>query len=1081
MKVNFLTRVIAFSTGILLFASTSILASTTSSSVNGRVMASEDTPIVGATVTLRHEPSGTTATATTNANGSFFQGGLRIGGPYTLTVSAASYRDISLADLNFTVGAQSPFLLEMQQEEMEEVVVTGSLSISERDLNNGVGSVYNSGDIANQPSVTRDVLRTVLKDPLVHTTGSGDFSIAGINPRFNGLAIDGSLQQDDFGLSDNTYATNRSPINVDAVESVSLAASEYSVVGSGYTGGLVNITTKSGSNQFSGSIFNYHKGDNYIGDEFDGDRTYEPGTFKENEFGATFSGPLIQDELFFFLSLDKFDSTRTVDFRQSDANAGIESGFFDALREVIIDTYGFDPGTRPEIASTPVTTDRLLGKIDWNITDSQRLSLTYQNTEETDTSSGARNFESAWIDFPIDLSSVTTQLFSDWTDRLSTTVRVNVKDFARGQNCRAGSGVGHLEFDNIRDRDVAGTPLAGLVTDDDLDNVLAGCDRFRHANDYSDTRRQIFVSADYLLDDHIVKVGYENEHFELFNLFVPSSAGRFTFNGYNGIINRTATVDYVNVPSNIATEGAATWAFSKNTIFAQDTWQIFDSLEVTFGARYERIEQSDRPAFSNEVFGQFRERTDNNMDGKSIVMPRLSFRTTNYGNWVLSGGYGLFSGGDPKVWTSNVFQVPTTFARLRNARNVDPTSVPESLRETVADSEGTPIDVLDEGFRIPSDWKTSLRLEYDYQADNFLKGSVFTLQYLGTEPKNGFGWRNLAHTKLAETQPRGVAPDGRPIYADLDRLDIPNLTQLTNFTGGRSHIFTVAWNKRWDNGIDASLSYAMQDIQSVSEGTSSRGISNWRNITSPDRNFPTARRSPYETSSSFKGSFGYEREIFGYKGRLDVFAQRTTGSRYTYTFDVGWNNALFGRAGLGEGPYDNDPLYIPQGPNDPLVVYDSAVDTNAFFQYIADNNIPTGIQEPFGFDADASTIIDLRLQWELPEFNVPVFDAIDAGRLKVIVDIENVLNLLNSEWGVYHTGPRFRAVNIIRADLVTKADVAENGVDDARALRYDDPREACPTADSCVYRFYDFDADDPNFTSSFRSVYQIRVGIRFDF
>ena len=75
-------------------------------------------------------------------------------------------------------------------------------------------------------------------------------------------------------------------------------------------------------------------------------------------------------------------------------------------------------------------------------------------------------------------------------------------------------------------------------------------------------------------------------------------------------------------------------------------------------------------------------------------------------------------------------------------------------------------------------------------------------------------------------------------------------------------------------------------------------------------------------------------------------------------------------------------------------------------------------RRPFGFDADPSTIIDLRLQWELPP--VPGLGFLDDGRAKIVFDIENVLNLLNSEWGVFHTGPRYRAVNIIQADLVTR-------------------------------------------------------------
>ena len=1076
------TRLGLLVASVLAILSLQIHGAGTSASLNGRVLSGDGSAISGATITIRHEPSGTRAEARTNDNGVFYQGGLRIGGPYTVTVTSSAHQTIELVDLQFSAGAQEPLVLQLQGRNVEEVVVTATRVISERDLNNGVGSVYTSDDIQNQPSFNRDAIKTLLKDPLAHSGGEGNLNVAGVNPRFNGLAIDGSLQQDDFGLSDNTYATSRSPVNIDAIESISLVASDYSVESTGYTGGLVNISTKSGSNEFSGSAFGYFTRDSMIGDEYDGDRSFDPGEFNENEIGVTFGGPIIEDELFFFLSLDQFESTRTVDFSQADENDGIAAGFFDAVREVVIDTYGFDPGTRPTIASTPEKTDRLLAKFDWNVAENHRLAFTYQSTEESDTSASRLSLESAWIDFPVDLKSYTTQLYSDWNDNLSTSARFNIKDFSRGQVCRAGPGVGQIELDNLRPSQTDGTPLEGTLTDS-VYNVLAGCDRFRHANDYSDTRKQLLLSADYLFDRHIVKVGYEFESFDLFNLFVPSSSGRFIFSGLDNFLNKTAAdIQYVNVPSNMAADGAAEWGYSRHTFFAQDSIQLGDSVEVTFGARLESYSQDDKPALSSAIRGRYGVSTDKNLDGLSLFMPRVSFRTTGLDRWVISGGFGLFAGGDPKVWTSNAYQVPTTFARMRNVRNADISRVPASLLEEVAKSEGTPIDAIDPDFEVPSDWKYSLRAEYEVDGLaglGFLDGSVLTAQYLRTNPNQGFGWRNISHTALDETQPLGVAPDGRPIYADLDDLEIGNLTLLTNFDGGTSQTISVAWAKNFDNGIETSLSFAKQDVTTVAEGTSSRGISNWRNIMATDRNDPSPRTSPYQITNSLKASFGYETNVFGSTGRIDLFAQRASGSRYAYVFDVHWANPLFGRAGLGEGPYDNDPLYVPTSPTDPLVVFSSSVDVDAFFAYVRENNIPSGIQEPHGFHADSSTIVDLRLQWEIPTGGMIGF--LEDSTAKVVLDVENVLNLLNSDWGVFWAGPRFRAVNIIQADLITKADVAANGVNGARALTGDDPRTSCPTQDSCIYRFRDFDADNPNFSTNFRSVYQIKLGIRLDF
>ena len=103
------------------------------------------------------------------------------------------------------------------------------------------------------------------------------------------------------------------------------------------------------------------------------------------------------------------------------------------------------------------------------------------------------------------------------------------------------------------------------------------------------------------------------------------------------------------------------------------------------------------------------------------------------------------------------------------------------------------------------------------------------------------------------------------------------------------------------------------------------------------------------------------------------------------------------------------------------------------------------------------------------------------NQLKFVVDIKNVANLLNDEWGTQYNGPGFDALGIVRADLVSAADVAANGVDGATALEGDAARTACVTATDCVYRFEDFDDDPSGFRSLTRSVYEIRVGLRYEF
>jgi outer membrane receptor for ferrienterochelin and colicin len=1061
-------------TALLIFAFASVAtAQQVNSEVRGSVTDENGAPISDAAVVITHVPSGSRRESTTSAGGGFFQTGLRVGGPYTITVSADGYRDALYEEVNLAPGSQRPFeiTLETISAEIEELIVTAEAAPIQ-DLDNAIGSAFAADDIINMPAADRDVIRTLLRDPFAQSNGdTGNLSVAGINPRFNGLAIDGSLQQDDFGLGDSTYATSRSPVNLDAVESASVVAAEYDVGTSNFTGGLVNLTIKSGTNEFSGNAYYDTVQDDYIGDKFDGDQEFDPGSVDDKEYGFTLGGPIIKDRLFFFVSYDEFESAQQEDFRFDDQNDGIEDGFFEALRQVILDSTGYDPGSRPGTASTPQTSERALAKIDWNITDRHRASFTYQDTQEQSTF-GVNNtaFEGSWYDAPVDLKAYTVQLYSDWNDALSTTFRANLKEFERGQNCRAGSGVGMIDIDDLTPDDLVGTPLEGLLTGDAVD-IDAGCDRFRHANEYNDERLQVLAKADYFVGRHVITGGFEYEDFSLFNKFVPSSLGRFRYFDYDQLAGNTPRVEYTNATSNNSDDAAASWGYEKWSLFVQDSIQLTPTFELSLGLRYETFSQSDTPVFSQQILDTYGIRSDASLDGKDLILPRLSFRWDLGDRTTLTGGLGRFSGGNPQVWVSNAFQTPTVFARVDDYANADPTQVPPELQAEVALGTPVPIDVIAEDFNIPSDWKASLRIEHE-----FFDGYVATAQYLYTQVEDGFLWRNRAQLDLAGALPTGVAPDGRPIYADLDDLEIDNLTELGNFSDGQNHVFALGLAKRYDNGFNFNFSYAYQDIEAVTEGTSSRGISNWRGIAAIDRNNPDARTSPYQVEHAFKLNLGWEKDFFNTGRsftRIDLFMQRLSGDAYGHTFNVSGDNALFGRAGNGENPFDNNPLYIPGRAGDANVVYASGFAVDEFLNYVGADDSGR-IENMYSRSSAWNTLADLRIQQQIPLFG-------DNLRAALYLSIDNVLNLLNSDWGVLKTGPGFGQNAVVTADLVTAADVAANGVDGATALLGDAPRTNCATPGACLYRYNSFNDRSINNASASRSVYRVRFGIRIDF
>jgi hypothetical protein len=1067
-------------------------AQDTASGVRGTIADASGSGVAGASVTLVHTPSGTTSQVVTGQGGSFFQSGLRVGGPYSLTIQAQGFEPIVVDGIFFQPGNANPFSATLRPNEVETIIVRGqALEVSELELNNGVGSAFDARDIANQPTISRDVISTLLRDPLAQSGGTGNLSVAGVNPRFNGFAIDGSRQKDDFGLGSNTSATSRSPINLDAVESVTLSASDYSVTSTGFVGGLINVVTKSGTNEFDGSAFYYYRDPEFVGETAFGDVPVTTSEFEEKEYGITLGGPIIKDKLFFFGSYDKFESASSYDFTQSNASRGIQPGFYSAIRNLVNTTYGVDIGEGATTGSNPVSTERLLGKIDWNINDFHRASFIYQSTEETGVSNvSGTNFSTAWYDVPVELKAYSGQLYSDWSDNFSTTLRANYKEFTRGQICR-GQGLGQIEMRlSEADLNAAGTGFAGLLNDGDANTnetsditFIAGCDRFRHANEYDDSRLQLFGAADYVRGNHVFTFGGEFEQFELFNLFVDTSRGNFRFddiiNLQNGVANSVA---YRNDVSNNANAAASDWGYDKLALFAMDAWQIRPDLELTYGLRYETYLDSESTPADAGVTSDYGFNPSRDLTDLSLLMPRASLRWEASDETTVTAGFGLFAGGEPHVWLSNAFQPGTVFTSANNVAGVDLASVPASLQSTVAAGTTRIIDIIDPDFNIPSDWKASLRVQHEFGLGNAFgldlgDGYLATGQVLFTKSNDGFLWRNIAQTQLAGALPTGVAPDGRTIYADLQALGEPSLTMLTNGDGGQSIVLSGSVQKSWDFGLDGYVGYAFQDVEAISEGTSSRGISSWRGITDADRNNPTARTSPFQIEHTFRVGAGYERDFFGdLTTRVDVFGDITSGAPFTLTYDINDSNHLFGRAGQGEGPFDNNPLYIPVSQNDPLVTWDmSQADIDAFFNYVDRLDATRGsIHEVNSARSTWNQRWDVRLQQDLP--GIPGANRfVGDNNFKVVLDVINFGNLLNDEWGTQYSGPGNNQLPIVTADLVDAANPS------GPALTNDAARTTCVTAGSCVYRYRDFDADPTSFRSTGRSVYQVRVGLRYEF
>lgn len=1081
-------------------------AQQTASQVRGTVVDQNGAPVANAAVTIIHVPTSTVSVATTSANGNFAASGLRVGGPYRITVDAPGYEGDIVDNLSLAPGSNPPVRASIRLiENVETIVVTGiaGQSIS---LNNGAGSSFTATDILNQPSFNRDLISTLVRDPLANTTGAiGNLSVAGSNPRFNAFVIDGIRQGDDFGLSTSTYATNRSPLSLDTVEAASVVASDYSVFVSGFQGGLVNVVTKSGTNDFSGTLSYYRSGDDYQSNTAF-DRYIPSDAFTEEEYGFTLGGPIIRDRLFFFVGYENFETARPVSPGNVDSGQGYQPGLFDALQQLIQTGLGYDVGARPDVATIPVTAERYFARVDWNINDDHRLTLSYQNVQETDTAGvNGNNFDTTWYDTPQEVTAYNAQLYSNWTDNFSTTFRIGHKEFVRGQDCRAGTEVGQISV-QLNAANVAGTVLDGLLDVPPGVNrtILGGCDRSRHANEFNDERLVVFAQGDYVWGDHVISFGGEYNNYSLFNVFIQDALGNFQFSGpdvVDDILNGNAFVTFRGVPSLGRTDGATELDYTVWSAFLQDQWQITPDLELTFGLRYERYSDNTGLIQRNDFDALYGANGRRSLDGLDILMPRFGFRWDALDRTTVSGGFGLFSGGDPNVWFANNY-LPQNFAFSGAFTGVDPRSVPQPLLDLVANADPNtpaPIDTVAPDFDIPSNWRANLTVRHEFDLDfggfNLGRDYMVEAQVLYGNIHRGYSWRNLPQFALG--LPEGVAPDGRPIYSDLTSLNrqagvnIQNATQLYNVNEGDSWIYTISLANEFDNGLGFYVSYAYQDVDMIVSGASSVAISNYNNQLSVDRNNQTAGRSVFETRHKFGVNLSYENEFFGdLRTRFDVFGVINSGQPTSYTFSTSGLNPLFGRD-AAQSPSSTDLLYVPLD-NDPNVIYAPSFDQAAFNNLIASQGLTRGeIVERNSASAPWQQLWNLRFQQDLPfaSFGVERFQ---NNRATFVVDIENFPNLLNNKWGRNYNsrGGNFGSLPVVAADLVRTGDPTFRPLNSrasdnpGNTTPYDanfDPAIVCATAGACQYRYVGFTNQATGQESLGSSLYRIRIGLRYEF
>ena len=390
---------------VSLFVSATGYSQETTSTLNGFVKDATGNAVSGASITVVYQPTNNTVQAISNSKGRFVITNLKAGGPYTISISFIGLQEQALQDINLQLGENPDVNITMQNAaaELKEVVVS---------------SAGRRGDNRSGLTVARTQLNTLptlgrsLQDFTRLTPQSNNNSFAGTNFRYNNITLDGAVNNDAIGFS-NSFGgvsgggqsgtagsgTRTNPYSLDVIQEVQVQLAPYDVKLGNFTGGSVNAVTKSGSNDFHGSAYGYGRNQALVGKSIDGKKTSIGSDFYDYQYGATLSGPIIKNKLFFIVNGEVTRRQEPTFYNAGDAGAAIT---LEEARQIsaAYKAQGFDPGSYDQYKIF-TNSKKLFARIDWNISSKTNLTLRgiYTNGEGNNLERSSTNFQFSSTDF----------------------------------------------------------------------------------------------------------------------------------------------------------------------------------------------------------------------------------------------------------------------------------------------------------------------------------------------------------------------------------------------------------------------------------------------------------------------------------------------------------------------------------------------------------------------------------------------------------------------------------------------------------------------------------------------------------
>jgi outer membrane receptor protein involved in Fe transport len=978
-----------------------LVAQVTTSNIAGNVTAADGSGLPGVTVEAVHVPTGTHYDTVSGGDGRYTIPNVRVGGPYTITASLEGFKPTTVSNIAASLGNTAEVDLKMVLAAVSEAItVTAAVDPVINPDHTGSTSAVSTEQIQMLPTVNRQIQDFARTNPYFTTslTGDGTFMfVAGRNNRYNTIQIDGAANNDLFGLSSSGTpggGSGTQPVSLDAIQEIQLVVSPYDVRQSGFTGGGVNAVTRSGSNDWDGSVFGTKRNPSFVGK---GPTNTKVGDFDQTQYGGRIGGPIMKDKVFFFFSGER-NKRNDPNGTSADGSTGIVYTGTPSAADVanfLKSKYNYDTGSLGDLVFN--TESKLyFGRIDANLAAGHNLTLRHNyidannvNAPSSFTRSTSRfYFPNNTYLFPSKTHSTVAQLNSVFGSNMFNEARVSVQKIRE-----------HRETPGT----IFPTIEIGASGGERNGTIQAGIERFSGANALDQNITEITDDFTYTFGGHNLVLGTHNELFEFSNLFIQDFYGYYHFTTLANLQAGTPDIYRIGFATGSDPSRPTQFKAAQHSLYASDQWHLNNGWTLTFGLRADKPRFNTTPSFNPAVQAALGRSTSQVPSERVTWEPRVGFNWAipGAGKQQLRGGTGVFQGRTPFVWISNNYGNTGVEQILRvcSAASCLPAFNPDPNTQSRLDGvAGIAQDIAlsDPSFRFPRVLRSTLG--YDRDLWYGIRGTV---EVLYSKTQEDVFYQNVAKTRLAANSPL----DNRPTYANINS-GIANAYLLTNTGEGEELTETLMLSKTLGN-LELSANYAHQKAESVGDWTSSTAGSNWQfgYVNKGDIYADVRSTTQFEIKHRWTVNATYNLQTGPLTHGFGLYYAAQAGQPYSLLMNGDPNR---------DGSQNNDLLYVP-GPGNLILcpttsngaptaagacrtsagAVQAPLDVNLFYNFLKS----VGLNPTSGSILDRNNIrqpytrrLDFHYQIGLPQ--------VYGARVIIESDILNVLNIFDKENGV---------------------------------------------------------------------------------